>query len=335
MKKTNELPLKGKFTLLLILTIVCFLVGFWLGAEPLNWERFLELWMVPGNTFSRVIILWRLPRVLAAFLVGACLSMSGVVFQGVFRNPLAEPYLLGSSAGASVGAVVSILVSLPISNSISLPFLSFLGAWGATGIVVAVGRVAKLKDSHGLLLTGVAVSAVFVSIRGLLMMALSDETVSLKSVMSWMLGGVQTPYWRELPFMILLSMACFLLCLSLCRGLDVLGLGDDTAVSMGMNLTGFLNRSVLIGAFATAIAVSWGGLIGFIGLIVPHVFRWWVGPSHARLLLFSSLGGGALLMVMDGLSRMLLPPSEIPLGLLTALLGGPIFIFILAREGRN
>ncbi len=314
--------------------LASFIIAAWLGAEILSLPDFARVVAEPERPLARIILEWRLPRVLTAFCVGACLAISGVVFQGVFRNPLAEPYLLGSAAGAAVGATVSLLVPLALPILVSLPALSFVGAWGATMVVVALARLAGVRDTYGLLLAGVAVAAVLSAVRGLLMMYLSDETLDLKVVLSWLLGGIQTPRWHEFAPLALLTLAGVVACLWLARGLDVLGLGDDVAASMGLDVNAFVQRAVLVAAAVTALAVVWGGLVGFVGLIVPHVMRWWLGPTHRRLIVASAVAGGCLVTVVDGLARAVAPPSEVPLGLLTALIGGPFFILVLARESR-
>lgn len=315
--------------------LAAFVLAAWLGAEILSLPELARVVVEPERPMSRIILEWRLPRVLTAFCVGACLAVSGVVFQGVFRNPLAEPYLLGSAAGASVGATVSLLVPLALPILVSLPAFAFAGAWSATMVVVTMARLAGVRESYGLLLAGVAVAAVLSAVRGLLMMYLSDEAVDLKVVLSWLLGGIQTPRWYEFAPLAFLTFVGVIACVTLARGLDALGLGDDVAASMGLNVNAFVHRAVLIAAAVTALAVVWGGVVGFVGLIVPHVVRWWLGPTHRRLVVASAVFGGCLVMVVDGVARAVAPPSEIPLGLLTALIGGPFFILVLARESRR
>jgi len=316
---------------LLLLLFVALLLGTEI-ATPVKLVRAL---VDPTDPFAVLLRDWRLPRVLAAFLVGACLAMSGAIFQGVFKNPLAEPYLLGSASGAAVGASIALLVPLPVSQSIALPFLAFFGAWGATWLVIAIARAARTGDAASLLLAGVAVAAILGAVRSLVMLALSDDTVNLQVVLSWSLGGIQTPYWRELGLLAGLTGLAAVLSLYLARGLDLLGLGDDVAENMGLDTRAFVNRAVLAGSAITAIAVSWGGLIGFIGLVIPHLVRWQVGPAHARLIPLAAIAGGGALMLLDGIARSALPPAEIPLGLITALVGAPFFLAILARgQGR-
>lgn len=284
---------------------------------------------------SRLLIDWRLPRVLAAGFVGALLGLGGTVFQGVFRNPLAEPYLLGSAGGAALGATVALLVPLAAPQSFVLPVLAFAGAWGATMLVIGISRVAGTVDAAGMLLAGVAVAAVLGALRSFLMLALSDETVSLQIVMSWVLGGVQTPTWPILGLLAAILAACLALTLLLAGRLDVLGLGETMAISFGLNVNRFIAIAVLAGSVVVAAAVAFGGLVAFVGLAAPHIARWLVGPLHRPLLPASALVGAIVVTLADAIARSALPPAEIPLGLVTAVAGGPFFILLLARRLRT
>jgi iron complex transport system permease protein len=283
---------------------------------------------------SRLLVAWRIPRVLAAACVGALLGLGGAVFQGVFRNPLAEPYLLGSAGGAAVGATIALLVPLGLPQPLLLPVLAFLGAVGATTLVIVVSRGAGAIDAASLLLAGVAVAAILGALRSFLMLALSDDTFNLQVVLSWTLGGVQTPSWPQLALLAGISMACMLLTLPIARGLDLLGLGEAMATSFGLNTNRFTSLAVLVGSAVVAAAVAFGGLVAFVGLAAPHVARWLVGPLHRFVLPASALVGAILVTLADALARGALPPSEIPLGLVTAVAGGPFFIVLLARRLR-
>ena len=281
---------------------------------------------------SRLLVSWRIPRVLAAAFVGALLGLGGAVFQGVFRNPLAEPYLLGSAGGAAVGATVALLVPLGLPQSFLLPALAFLGAVGATALVIAVSRSAGAIDAASLLLAGVAVAAILGALRSFLMLALSDDTFNLQVVLSWTLGGVQTPSWPQLAMLAGISFGCMVLTLPIARGLDLLGLGEAMATTFGLDTRRFTALAVLVGSAVVAAAVAFGGLVAFVGLAAPHVARWLVGPLHKVVLPASALVGAILVTFADALARSLLPPSEIPLGLITAVAGGPFFIVLLARR---
>lgn len=281
---------------------------------------------------GRLLVSWRLPRVLAAALVGALLGLGGAIFQGVFRNPLAEPYLLGSAGGAAIGATLALLVPFGLPAGPVLAALSFLGAWGATWLVLAVAGLQDRRDTAGLLLAGVAIAAMLGALRSFLMLALSDDAVNLQVVLSWTLGGIQTPTWHGLALLAGLTACGLGAALLLARGLDLLSIGEDRALGVGLEPERFVRWSVLIAAAIVATAVAWGGLVAFVGLIAPHVARWWVGSPHVRLLPASAAIGAIIVAVCDGLARAALPPAEIPLGLITALAGGPFFLFLLSRR---
>jgi len=302
-----------------------------------DWVSPAALWRVidgDRDLGSRLLFDWRLPRVLAAGCVGALLGLGGAIFQGVFRNPLAEPYLLGSAGGAALGATVALLVPLALPQSLLLPILAFAGAWGATLLVLGIARVAGAVDAAGLLLAGVAVAAILGALRSFLMLALSDETVSLQIVLSWVLGGVQTPTWPVLGLLALITLGCTGLALLLAGRLDVLGLGETMARAFGLDVTRFVAVAVLAGSVVVAAAVAFGGLVAFVGLAAPHIARWLVGPLHRALLPASALVGAIVVTLADAIARAALPPAEIPLGLVTAVAGGPFFILLLSRRLR-
>jgi iron complex transport system permease protein len=284
---------------------------------------------------SRLLFEWRIPRVLAAAFVGALLGLGGTVFQGVFRNPLAEPYLLGSAGGAALGATFALLVPLAAPQAIVLPLLAFAGAWGATVLVIGISRVSGAVDAAGMLLAGVAVAAILGALRSFFMLALSDETVSLQIVLSWVLGGVQTPTWPGLGLLAVIAVVCLGLTMLLAGKLDILGLGETMATAFGLNVNRFIAVAVLAGSVVVAAAVAFGGLVAFVGLAAPHIARWLVGPMHRPLLPASALVGAIIVTLADAIARSALPPAEIPLGLVTAVAGGPFFILLLARRLRT
>lgn len=317
-------------TLLSLLTLLAVVIGLSVGAAWVSPTQ----WLTVTGLERDLVWVWRAPRVVAAFFVGACLSLAGLLFQGVFRNPLAEPYLLGSAAGAGVGAAVALLLPSLLPAAWSLPVLAFIGAWASSWLVLAIGRLGGPWDSARLLLAGVALAAILSALRSLLLMVFGDESTNLRAIISWQLGGVQTPTMDELVIFLPLLITLMLLTQRLAFGLDALGLGEATAQSMGIKVPRFVALCILLAALATALAVTWGGLIGFVGLIVPHVMRWWLGPMHVRLIPACALGGGALLIAVDALARSAVAPSEIPIGLLTALVGGPFFLALLIGRRR-
>ena len=328
---TGRWSLAPALAVLLGLTALAVMLALSLGAAWVPPAR----WLGQDGLERDLVWVWRAPRVAAAFFVGACLSLAGLLFQGVFRNPLAEPYLLGSAAGAGLGAAVALLLPQFLPAAWSLPVLAFLGAWGASWLVLAVGRIGGEWQPARLLLAGVALAAILSALRGLLLMVFGDESTNLRAVVSWQLGGIQTPTASEmlgfLPWMVVLGWVAW----RLAPGLDALGLGEAAAQSLGHRVPRLVSASVLLAALATALAVSWGGLIGFVGLIVPHLLRWWLGPLHKPLVPACMVAGGLLMVLVDTVARSAMPPSEIPAGLLTALIGGPFFLaLLLSRRER-
>lgn len=318
----------------LLIALAGILIGASLGVKTVSPVKLFEALTAADRTPETLVLGWRLQRVAGAFLVGACLALAGVIYQGAFRNPLAEPFLLGSSAGGALGAALAILLPAAWLSGSELPVLAFIGAWGATLLVLVISRAAGIRDSAGMLLVGIALATLLAATRSMTTLVLSDENVSLRAIISWTLGGLQSPTGTTLLAFALMTGACLLASHSLARGLDLLGFGEATAATMGIDVGRFLTLSLSVAAFATGLAVAWGGVLGFVGLVVPHAVRWWVGERHAPLLFHSFFVGGGMLAALDGVSRSVVAPSEIPLGLITSLIGAPFFLFLLVRRYR-
>lgn len=306
-----------------------------LGAIDLGWQRVLAevvAQLTAGTSplsEREAAILWqlRVPRVVLACLVGAALAASGAAFQGVFRNPLADPYLLGAAAGAGLGATL-VVTMLPGSSGWilgPLPLAAFVGALSGVGLSWALGRAAG-GSTAALVLAGVAVASFLTAVQTFLMQ-LNAET--LREVYVWMLGGLGTTGWHEvllvLPYV---GAAAVVLC-GAGRLLDVLGVGDEEAGALGVR-PGLVRLLVLTAAsLATAAAVAVSGLIGFVGIVVPHVVRLLVAGSYRVVLPLSLLGGAAFLTAADMVARTVLAPAELPVGVVTAFTGAPFFALVL------
>ena len=286
------------------------------------------------NTDAQIFFIARLPRTLAAALVGATLAAAGVVFQALLRNPLATPFTLGVSAGAALGAILAI--SLPISLSFAgiptVPIASFAGALGAVAIVyllATVRRRGRLSTSV-LLLAGITLNSFFSSLI-LFVQYLADFTQTFRTV-RWLMGDLDVagyaPIVAALPFTVL-AFAAFAW---LPRSLNVLALGDDAAAARGVEVQRIQRVAFVSASLATGAAVSLAGPVGFIGIIVPHLVRLLVGSDHRLVLPASALFGSAFLVGCDVVSRSLLAPRQLPVGILTALIGGPFFLWLLIRK---
>jgi iron complex transport system permease protein len=272
--------------------------------------------------------------VLLAALVGAGLAISGAAYQGVFRNPLADPYLLGAAAGAGLGATL-VIAYAPVQSVGPVgivPLAAFAGALVGVGCALALGTAAGGSHSATLLLAGVAVASFLAAGQTLIQQQNSED---LRAVYGWLLGQLGRAQWSDVG-LVLPYLGVAVVVLLLCgRALDVLAVGDDEARSLGVH-PGRLRLIVILAAsLATASAVAVSGLIGFVGLIVPHIARRMVGGSHALVLPVSLLAGGAFLVLADLVARVVLAPAELPLGVVTAFIGAPFFAGLLWMGARR
>jgi iron complex transport system permease protein len=275
----------------------------------------------------------RLPRVIVGGLVGASLAASGAAYQAVFRNPLADPYLLGAAAGAGLGATISVAYLPPGLADVTVPAAAFIGAIVGVGLAYALGRSSLGgRSAANLVLAGVAVASFLTAVQTFLQQQRSD---TLRQVYTWILGRLGTTGWDDVR-LALPSVALAVATLLLVRRLlDVIEVGDLEAQSLGLNV-GRLRLTVVVAAsLATAAAVAVAGLIGFVGIIVPHTVRLLVGGSYRSVLPLSVLFGAAFLILVDVLARTVVAPAEIPIGVITAFVGAPFFVAVLRRAGRT
>jgi iron complex transport system permease protein len=279
----------------------------------------------------------RLPRVAGAALVGAALASAGVLFQGLLRNPLADPYALGVSGGAALGGALGFLltISFTVLGFSPVPVLAFLGALAAMSLVYGLAQSGGRAPVVTLLLAGFAVSAIMGYAVSFLLIVNDRLQLNLPRVYGWLLGGISVTQWSQLVLavvMVAVAMGCGWL---LRHSLDALSLGEESAQQLGVSVENDKRLVILLGSVLTGAAVALGGLIGFVGLFAPHVTRLLVGPRHGLLLPAAALVGAAFLVLADLLARSILPPTEIPVGILTALVGGPFFLWLLRRERRE
>ena len=281
-------------------------------------------------------IVWevRLPRVLLAGLVGATLAYTGATYQGVFRNPLAEPYLLGVAAGAGLGATIVIISPLAYSfGPLSpVPAAAFVGAITAVAATYLLARDGAVVPITTLILAGVAIGSIATAAISYLMLANSDRALPL---LSWLLGGFNTASWPRVWLLLPYAAIGALVILPFGRTLNVLQLNEEQARQLGVNVEAVKLTLLVVASLATAAAVAVSGIIGFVGLVVPHVTRLLWGPDHRRLLPLSAVLGASFLILADLLARTVAPPHEIPVGIITALVGAPFFLYLLRRQRRS
>lgn len=292
-----------------------------------------------GLSLQERVVLWqiRLPRLATGLLVGAALAVSGAVMQGLFRNPLADPGLVGVGAGAGLGAVLAIVLGglLPaglagLTGVHTVPIAAFLGGWAATLILYRVSTRAGRTSVATMLLAGIALAALAGAATGILVYAADDQ--QLRDLTFWQLGSLAGASWAKLSVAAPIMICAMLGTLGLARGLNGLALGEAAAAHMGIPVQRMKNLAILCVAAATGAAVAVSGGIGFIGIVVPHLLRLATGPDHRHLLPNAALLGASLLVGADMIARSILAPAELPIGIVTALLGAPVFLWILLRR---
>ena len=281
----------------------------------------------------------RLPRICLAILIGAILAISGAVMQGLFRNPLAAPSLIGVSSGASVGASVVIVLAgawLQSNTALGLSLVAvgaFIGSFLVTVLVYRLSTSALGTSVTTMLLAGIAVSALAGAVSGLLSYYADNEM--LRQISIWQMGNLSTANWQRVLVLTVVAILVLSLFPRESKSLNALLLGESEARHLGIDVQQVKRKLILLTTLGIATAVAIGGMIGFVGLIVPHIVRLLIGPDHRWLLPASALAGGVLLLLADTIARIIIAPTELPTGILTAILGAPFFIMLLVQQRRE
>ena len=311
----------------LVLLGVLIIVTIGVGSVSISVKEIIETFLGNGNEINQSIIMdMRLPRIIIAVFVGAGLSISGALLQSIMNNPLADPGITGVSSGASLLAI-TVMLYFPKLHGV-LPLMAFLGA------IVACMMVFILSWDKGLnpmrvILSGVAVNAVFVGATSLLSILNSDK---IQGILLWINGSIAYKGWTEVKYLVPYSVIGIILALLCAKGANLLALGDDVATNLGVNVTKTRFLVALVAVFLAGVSTSVVGIIGFIGLIVPHICRLILGYDYKYLIPMSAIMGGILLLLADTLARFVARPVELPVGILMAMLGGPFFLFLLRRR---
>jgi iron complex transport system permease protein len=324
----RRVPYFSSFTILLFALLLSIAIGS--VFLPL-----VEIWntLIGRGAEISTSILWkiRLPRTVLVALTGAALGISGASYQGLFRNPLADPFLIGVASGAALGAVIAMSFQWPYSfwGLMAIPLAAFAMALLTVLTVYAIARIGHTVPTTNLILAGVAVSSFATSLTSFLMLRSTDE---IRRALGWLMGGSIQNGWTSilaiLPFLVI---GVSLLLMS-GHALNLLQFGDDQAQQLGLNVTRTRTMILIAASLVTATAVSFSGIVGFVGLVVPHLMRMWVGADYRRLLPLSLISGASVLLFADVISRVVLAPQEIPVGIVTALAGAPFFLWVLRRS---
>ena len=328
--------------LVLLLFLVALAAMIW-GAVTIGWKNvfailFDTLPFYQSETaagiapvYKDILLQIRVPRVLLAAAVGSSLAVSGAVFQGLFRNPMADPYVIGISSGAALGAVFAMLggFSLAVGGFGAVPLFAFFGGLATILLVYSMARVGRAVPVMTLLLAGIAVSAFLSALVSLLTYFAGEK---LHQVIFWLMGGLGGATWMQVKVMLPYAFIGYLSVSIFSRELNAMLLGEETASHLGVD-TEKVKKILLVGAsLLVAAAVSTSGIIGFVGLVVPHFVRLVAGPDHRFLIPASALLGGSLLIATDMIARVIIAPTELPVGIITALIGAPMFIYLLKKR---
>lgn len=333
----------NKKILKLIIITLCFLsaliissiISLSIGAADISFKTVLDSIKKGSMSFDLSIILkLRLPRILLGLAVGGALSVSGAILQGIFRNPLVEPYTLGISGGAGLGVCFCLMFDLDkILGSYSIPVSGFIGASAVIMFIYFISFNSKILRIKDMLLTGVMVSFISSSLM-MLFMAVS-KTENLHGIIYWTMGSLEEPKWALIVFTLILTLAGLVLSFLFSRNLNVLSLGESEAMHLGINTERTKIILFVITSLLTGVCVSIAGIIGFVGLIVPHFIRMFFGNDYRIILITSFLGGGSFLILCDTVARTIISPLELPVGVVTGIIGGILFVYALSRRQIN
>lgn len=315
------------FTIAILFFFLTVIISISAGAVKIPLQEIINVFTGNGDETSRTIIFnLRLPRVIGAAVVGMGLSVVGAFFQGLLRNPMADPYVLGISSGAALGATIAIILGLGL---FSLSFLAFISSLAVVVFVYAISKIGSKVSMTTMLLAGIAISAFISAIISLLMLLNHDE---FTRIVFWTMGGFSLTNWNSIAFSAPIIIIGSFVMYVFSRDLNAILTGEEVAEHLGVN-TEFIKKIILVlGSLVTATAVSVGGIIGFVGLIVPHVSRLIVGPDNRILVPFSALSGAIFLTLADTLARFIFRPTEVPIGIITATFGGPFFLYLLIKN---
>ena len=320
-----------------LLLLACAVAAIFIGVIPIPldtvWYSFLHHLRLPDTHivpayYDMVIWQLRLPRIVMSLLAGAALAVCGCVFQSIFRNPICDPYILGISSGASLGAAVAIILGWDaFLFGITVPAL--LTAVLTLLLIMGVARLRGRNSTQTLLLTGIAVNFFISAVITLLMVVNQKE---MHQIFFWTMGGLAAVSWHEIACLLPVAVTIITVLFYYAKDLNIIQMGEESAQSLGVNTSRTITMTLLLSSLLVGVVVSFCGVIGFIGLIVPHICRLIFGSNNRRLFVYSIFFGAFFLLVADTLARTIAAPSELPVGSITALAGAPYFIFLLLRK---
>ncbi len=340
--KLRMLSMKNKLNCLLtkIVVLVGILLGIGIfslsiGSVSIPIKKIFSL-VLGGESTTEYSVLFdiRLPRIILGFAIGGALSLAGVILQGIFRNPLVEPYTLGISGGAALGVCLNILFKLnEIFSILSLPLCGFIGAIAVIVLLYFFSLKRGFFKIHEILLAGVMIS--FISSSLVMLIMATSRTEDLHGIIFWIMGSLEEPNWLLIKLMVFISILGLIVSYLFCLDLNALSLGEEEAIHLGIDIEKVKKILFLLTSLLTGFGVSITGIIGFVGLVVPHFVRIFVGGDYRILLVSSFLCGAGFLIFCDTLARTIIAPTELPVGVITGILGGSLFIYALTKKGTS
>lgn len=326
-------------TTLVIISFISMITSLFIGQLRLSFTDFTEVLTASLNhtahPLARVIWHIRLPRIILAIIVGASLAVSGSVMQACIQNPLADPYLLGVSAGATTGTTFALLFGVTFLGRFGTSIFAFLGGIAATLIILKIGARSSFQQLTTIILAGVVINAICQALTSLFIY-LSSNVSGVKNVSFWTMGSLANATWFSVLLLGISSLVALSYFLRHAKTLNLLMMGSETASTLGIQTEKQQQRFMIVTAGLTAIIVSQCGIIAFVGLIVPHMSRVLVGVNHQKMLPITAILGALLLLCSDSLARVIIPNGELPIGIITSLIGAPIFMHLLIKQkGRD
>lgn len=314
---------KNRYILLVILTIFSFFISLSFGSVKIPLNEILK------DKYIDILVFMRAPRILAAFFIGGSLAISGATIQNIFQNPMADPGILGISSGASLGAILAIASGFSTTFGFSIPAMAIFFAFASSILVYKLATVKGKAQTLSLILSGIAINLFLGAINSFILLNISESQI--KEYIFWSLGSLSGKSWE---YIVIMSIPITILTIFLFRKykeLNIILLGDENAISLGLDVVKFRKNILFLISILTALAVCIGGNIGFVGLVIPHIIRALVGGNNRDVLPLSFFFGGIFLMNTDLISRVVLAPKEVSIGVITSLIGAPYFIYLLVK----
>ncbi|MDD2474581.1 MAG: iron ABC transporter permease [Dysgonamonadaceae bacterium] len=331
--KSNQLRWGLYLGALIVIVIAAIVLSLSIGEITIPFKQLPTIFSQKDSMEYGVLFYIRIPRTLLGFAVGGSLSLAGAILQGIYRNPLVEPYTLGISGGASLGVTFVLVAGLNVAHIMILPIAGFIGAFVTIFLVYSLSIRNRELNVNRMLLIGVMISFISSSLMMFLMSITSAENIH--GIVFWMMGSLNESNQSLIIIMLVLSLLCLAISYLFVMPLNALRLGEERAKHLGVNSNVIIRILFIITSLLTGVAISVAGVIGFVGLVIPHIVRLWVGSDYRIMLIASFLSGSTFLLVCDVIARTIISPNELPIGVITGIVGGIMFILLLTKSRKN